>query len=235
MLISFDKQFFYIHIDKAAGASIQDALRKGAPREPRAKLRRRLVWLGSLNRTAGLYRHVQFSQHVDAKTMRRCLPPQVYRSMFKFAFVRNPWDRLVSRYAFLLRVEKHPRHKHVTRFAGFDEYLEWEIRRGKMHQYKYVTDRAGELIVDFIGKFENLAADFARVCEHIGLETELRWLNPTAHRDYRQYYTPATRDRVAREFSRDVELFGYEFDGVARGEAPALARSAPPAEHASLR
>jgi len=220
MLISFDRRFLFIHVDKAAGASIQAALRKYAPQENRDVLRRRLVWLGALNRLAGLYRRIQFSEHVNASTMRGCLPPEMYRSMFKFAFVRNPWDRLVSRYSYLLRVQEHPRHRHVAQLAGFAEYLEWEIHRGKMHQYKYVTGHDGKLIVDFIGKFENLHADFARVCAHLEIEAELSKLNASLHRDYRQYYTPETRDRVAREFFRDVELFGYEFDGEAKMSGP---------------
>jgi hypothetical protein len=215
MLISFERRFFFIHVDKAAGASIQEALRKYTPQEARDFLRRRQVWLGPLNRLAGMSGRIQFREHVTASTIRRCLPPRLYRSMFKFAFVRNPWDRLVSRYSYLLRLKEHPRHEHVTHFAGFAEYLEWEIRRGKMHQYDYLTDRHGKLIVDFFGKYENLHADFAKVCERLGLHAELARLNASPHRDYRQYYTPATRDRVAREFARDIELFGYDFDGVA--------------------
>ena len=162
MLISYSKKFIFIHIDKAAGASIQDALRPFASPQPAGSFRKRLVWLGKLNRFGGLYRRLQFSEHVNADVIQQCLPVAVYQAMYKFAFVRNPWDRLVSRYSYLLRVKEHPRHEFVKRMGGFEEYLNWEIRRGKMHQYKYVTDPHGKMIVDLICKYETLHEDIRR-------------------------------------------------------------------------
>jgi len=36
------------------------------------------------------------------------------------------------------------------------------------------------------------------------------------HRDYRSYYTPETREFVAKQFRRDIEMFGYDFDGLVK-------------------
>jgi hypothetical protein len=214
MLFSYERSFISIHVDKTAGSSIECALLPYAHPKSRNRLRRRLVWLGVLNRVAGLYRAVEFPEHVAARVVKRCLPPAVYDGAFKFAFVRNPWDRLVSRYNYLLRNESHHRCHFVKGLKGFEAYLEWEIRRGKMFQQNYVTDAGGGVIVDFIGYFERLNEDFARVCARIGVQAELPHANSTNHSDYRTYYTPATRERVAQIFRRDIELFGYEFDGL---------------------
>jgi len=213
MLFSRQPPFLFVHIDKAAGSSIGLALQPVESRPKPRRWRRRLMWLGPLNRL-GLYRALEFPAHAYAIEAKRCLPPAVYDSLFKFAFVRNPWDRLVSRYAYLLHNEKHPRHKFVQRMKGFDDYVAWEMRRGKFFQHTYVTGPDGNLIVDFIGHFERLNEDFQKVCSRIGVKAELPRANASSHRDYRTYYSAATRELVGNYFQRDIELFGYDFDGL---------------------
>jgi hypothetical protein len=214
MLVSQKPAFLFIHVDKAAGSSIQLALQPFAMQRANSRLRRRLVWLGRANRIFNLHRALEFPEHVTALTVKRCLSADLYSGLFKFAFVRNPWDRLVSRYSYLLRSENHPRHR-LIKTMNFEDYLHWEIRRGKMSQHTYVCDRRGKLIVDFIGRFERLHEDFAKICERLQLRAELPKANASSHRDYREYYTPATRELVAKNFQRDIQLFGYDFDGIA--------------------
>ena len=217
MLISYAPGFLFVHIDKAAGTSIQRALQPHALQRTDSRRRRRLVWLGTLNRLGGLHRSLEFPEHVAAATVKKCLPPEIYDGLFKFAFVRNPWDRLVSRYAYLLRTEDHPRHLFVKQMAGFENYLDWEIQRGKMFQHTYVCDAHGNWIVNFVGYFERLHEDFSKVCSRLNVKAELPRANTSSHRDYRTYYTPATRDLVAKHFQRDLELFGHNFDGLPAG------------------
>ncbi len=222
MLVSYAYRFIFIHIDRTAGTSIQRALAPYGCQRTNAAWKRRLVWLGSANSIGRLYESVEFREHVAADTVRRCLPPACYASMLKFALVRNPWDRLVSRYAYLLRKQEHSRHRLVTRMPGFADYLRWEIRRDKLHQHRFVTDADGNFILDYIGRFENLIAHVADVGRRLGLQVALPHVNPSTHGDYRDYYTAATQDWVARAFRRDIELFGYGFDG-ADTNAPVLA------------
>jgi len=214
MLLSYDRRFLFIHIDKVAGSSIQLALQPYALQQKGNRLRKRLVWLRSLNRIGNLYRVLNFPEHVTARSVKNCLPPVLYESLFKFAFVRNPWDRLVSRYAFLLGTVGHPEHRLVKAMKSFEDYLQWEIRRGQMFQRDYVVDPNGKVIVDFIGFYESLEEDFARVCMRLGVEALLPRDNASNHRDYRTYYTSAARDLVAHHFRCDAELFGYDFDGL---------------------
>ena len=223
MLVSHNPPFMFVHIDKAAGSNIQHALRPFMKTTGRSKLRRLLGLLGPLSGVAGLYRQLEFSEHAPARKVQACLPPEVYARLYKFAFVRNPWDRLVSRHAYLLRKKEHTHSRTVNELGGFDAYLKWELSRGPRnggmrHQADYVTDRQGQLIVDFIGYFERLADDFAEACRHIGVPASLP--PPKAHasrEDYRAFYTEETRDLVARAYARDIELFGYNFDGIGPG------------------
>jgi hypothetical protein len=215
MILSYPAGFLFVHIEKAAGSSIQQALMPHAGVQSKSSLRRRLAWLGPVNRIGGLYRAVQFGEHATANDVKRCLPPEVYDGLFKFAFVRNPWDRLVSRYAHLLRSTDRRRHGFISGLEKFEDFLKWEIQRGSA-QYPYVSDEQGRQIVDFIGHYEQLAEDFAKVRARLKIEAELPHANVSEHRDYRSYYTPETRDYVGREFRRDIEMFGYDFDGLAR-------------------
>jgi hypothetical protein len=80
-------------------------------------------------------------------------------------------------------------------------------------QADMLTGADGTLLVDEIGRYETLRADFARICRHVGIEPLLPHLNRSHHRDYRTYYTERTRALVAEHFRKDIELFGYTFDG----------------------
>jgi hypothetical protein len=213
MILSYKPGFLFVHIDKAAGSSIGLALQPVATRRNPSRWRRRLIWLGALNRL-GSYRALEFPAHAHATVAKRCLPPEVYDGLFKFAFVRNPWDRLVSRYAYLLNNEKHPRHKFVRRMKGFEDYVAWELGRGRFFQHTYVTGPDGKLIVDFIGHYERLREDFEKVCARLKVSADLPRANASAHQDYRTYYSPSTRELVGKYFQRDIELFGYDFDGL---------------------
>ena len=213
MLIS--KSFLFIHIDKSAGTSIQWGLESHAFPKVDSRFRRRLVFLGGLNRL-GLHRLVEFPEHVTARVVQKCLPRDTYAGLYKFAFVRNPWDRLVSRYAQLLRNSDQPSRHRDQAVNGFEDFLRWEIERNKSHQHTFVCDDQGRLIVDFIGHFERLAEDFSEVCSRLRLNATLPKANASEHDDYRSYYTPTTRAMVAKHYRRDMELFGYDFDGIAR-------------------
>jgi len=216
MILSYSSGFLFVHIEKAAGSSIQQALLPVANVAPNSRLRRRLALLGPLNRIGGLYRALQFGEHSTADEVKRCLPTGAYNALFKFAFVRNPWDRLVSRYAHLLRSKDRRRHEFISGLEKFEDFLQWEIRRDSANQYPYVTDAQGNQIVDFIGHYETLAEDFAKVCARLKFQVELPHANVSDHRDYRTYYTPETREFVAKQFRRDIEMFGYDFDGLVK-------------------
>jgi hypothetical protein len=215
MLVSRDPAFLFVHIDKSAGSNIQHAFRPFAPPVRPQRWRRKLTLLGRFNRVAGLHRALEWPEHAPLEVPRRCLPPAVFDGMFKFAFVRNPWDRLVSRHAYLMRKTAHPRHEFVKSLGSFEAYLEWEIARGKMHQHTYVTGPDGRLATDFVGYYERLADDFAEAARRIGVPAVLPPPNHSPHRDYREVYTDRTRDMVAGAFARDIDLFGYTFEGLA--------------------
>jgi hypothetical protein len=145
---------------------------------------------------------------------------------FKFAFVRNPWDRLVSWYTM---VTTYPRGGNELwqyvrdNSSNFEEFIynctdDVPIRKGVYYsfarnQLDYVTDENGELLVDFIGKLENFDEDIHKVFSRIGVDLErIPRKNRSRHQHYSTFYTPETEMIVRERFERDIEYFGYEFE-----------------------
>jgi hypothetical protein len=84
---------------------------------------------------------------------------------------------------------------------------------------RYLTDKNGEVLVDFIGRFENFGQDLSHVFDMLGLEgsqLEIPHENRSAHSHYSEMYTPDTRKIVRKRFRKDIEFFGYEFETAPR-------------------
>jgi hypothetical protein len=163
--------------------------------------------------------------------LRRNLPAEVYDSLFSFAFVRNPWDLMVSYYHFLRDAKGHPQHfshrrRRTARLADFESYLRYAIRRDKVSQTRMVADRRGQVIVKFLGRYESLDTDFAHACRCIGIDASLGQANASTRGDYRDYYTDRLAALVRDHFAEDIERFGYEFAGPDVAAAPPFYRAA---------
>jgi hypothetical protein len=207
MLISDSRQFVFVHLQKNAGTSMVAVLQPHAIAGPRS------TWY-SLLRALGLprdYRRYKFREHAPLREAQARMPAERFASYFKFGFVRNPWDRLVSDYAGLLQNPSHRRHRRARRLADFAAFIEWEAQRGKRVQLDLLCDRDGRMAADFVGRFENVEADFAEVCGRLGIAAELPHRNRSNRGDYREWYDDRTREMVRQYWRADIETFGYEF------------------------
>jgi len=215
MLISHAGRFAFIHVPKTGGCSISQALAGWQEPVHDYWLNRWLPFVGIHVNHFAPYRKKRFRLHTTAAVLRGQLPAEVFAGLFKFAFVRNPWDMLVSRYAFLLNTPRHHSHRRAVRFASFAEFVECELARGKAFQSRFVCDRRGNLLVDFVGRFESLREDFARICGRLGIVAHLPHVNRSRRddrRDWRDAYTPRLAARVAAHLAEDIERFGYRFE-----------------------
>jgi hypothetical protein len=141
--------------------------------------------------------------------------------LFKFAFVRNPWDVQVSSYHHIRRERPH-----LLRDIGdFESFLRWKLDPQRPYHYiidtsielqsDYLIDLKGNSIVDYVGRYERLEEDFREVCRRIGIRVpQLPHKRKARDRSgYRKYYGEETTRLVAEHFKRDIEMFGYRFDG----------------------
>lgn len=150
--------------------------------------------------------------HLSLAQVRPHLGEQAFQRYFKFAFVRNPFDRFVSYCAFMTRAdgafEQDPGQ--VMRRILFDV-------RPLQHilfqpQNALVCDDEGGLLADYIGRVEQMQHSYDEICARIGIPGRvLEKVNGSQRGDYRQYYDSTLIDGIAALYHRDLELFEYEF------------------------
>ncbi len=214
MLYSEQYNFLYIHISKTGGSNIERAL-KPYSHQPKPTLLDRVL---SKLRCHWDYRRHHFKQHDSVEAAARVLPADVFERCFKFALVRNPWDWLVSLYLFLKRKESH-RHHRLVKKLSFAEYVDFEIRRDARHQHRFCMDGRKRMMVDFLGRFEELEASLDFVCHKLGIpRPTLEKISVFRHDPYTAFYDPATVEKVRRHWSVDVTAFGYEYEGYEPGD-----------------
>lgn len=210
MLINHRQKFIFIHVYKVAGTSVLNALENSTypayiPERTRPAITR-------FARRFNLSPSFPLRMHSKAKDAKFNLPSDVYDNYFKFAFVRNPWDWQVSLYEYARQYENHPQRKLMQSFKDFDDYLDWRVSQEKTLQKEFVTDDEGNVIVDYIGRFERLEDDFAEICKKAGIEASLPQFNKTRSRQsYTQYYSDRTRQLIEDNFREDIEFFNYSF------------------------
>ncbi|MFV0890145.1 sulfotransferase family 2 domain-containing protein [Metapseudomonas otitidis] len=149
--------------------------------------------------------------------------PEQYAESFKFTFVRDPLERAYSAYAFLrgnpLSTRDAEAQRLVRSFRDFDEFVARWLHPDNLHrqlhfapQTDFLVDSLGQLAVDFIGRQENMAHDFHRLCQRLGVQADLPRANVSCERQsapVRQFCTARTRRLVRRAYQRDYEMLGY--------------------------
>lgn len=187
MPISRMHKILFIHIFKTGGKSVEALLRQHFP----------LKHGGKYHSSVHAFRK-RWRQHFD--------------DYYSFAFVRNPWDRLVSAWAYQQR--RHPRR--ARQFKTFADFVIYHIR-GTNHlllpQADLLCDTTGKLLVTQIYRFESFATECQRLLADIGVPTsKIPHRNASKHAHYSTYYTRRLRKMVARYYARDIAIFGYTFE-----------------------
>jgi hypothetical protein len=223
MLVSVKHRILFVHIPKVAGMSIVGALRPVIWPMTRVTdwINR---WEQKISRSLGITKKAPMFEesfpisleHLRARDWRDKLTKPVFDQLFKFAFVRNPWDWQVSLYHYMLQNTKHFHHEVIKSLGSFENYVNSEaLHRGL--QKDFITDEQGNNIVDFVGRFERIADDFQQLCRLLQLKNvALPHVNASKHVDYRKYYSNKTRDLIEECFREDIDAFGYAFDDAGK-------------------
>ncbi len=215
MIISNKNKFIFIHIHKCAGTSITNSLSL----RTLSFTDKVSTWL---HRNFGLTKpnHIKYEPHITARDLREQMGAKKFDSYFSFAISRNPWDWQVSLYTYMRSNKDHWQHELALKFKDFDDYIRWRCDGNYQLQKEFVCSSDGELLLNFVGKMENLDEDFKYVCRTVGLPLiELKQDNVTNHLPYPKFYNDHTRELVETTFAEDIEFFGYSFDSQAVGKS----------------
>jgi len=223
-LISDRYNFIFFHVPKAAGTSVTKALNKSLTgdvlmNENNKGLKSFLSKKGKL-----------WPNHATCGEVRSYLSNERYNKYFKFCFVRNPWDRLVSLYHYTVQKEAKIYADKGLKLPQFsqdimdaDSFENWITSEKFGTAQYYFLSNNNQLLVDFVGRSESLQADFSYVCGLVGIPNIiLPKENVSKHKKYQQYYNNETRQIVAERYKKDIELFGYTYEEQAITEMLAI-------------
>lgn len=211
MIISHRHRFIFAAVPKTGTHAIRQALREHMGDEDLEQVglfvNRRFPWPDLAAVQHG---------HLPLRQVAPYLGAAAFEGYFKFAFVRNPFDRFVSYCAFMLRggdlFAQQPRE--VMRHFLFRDPPEQHVLFQPQSTLLVGEDRQ-TLLTDAIGRVEDMQASYDAICARIGIASRpLDRVNGTAHGDYRRYYDQALVDGVAARYAADLDLFGYTFEGL---------------------
>lgn len=136
----------------------------------------------------------------------------LYRNRFKFCFIRNPWDRMVSCYSNkVLRKILYPECWDKD-FDFFVQYLTKQHLQTSEGHIRLQTSSFPVNDIDFIGRLENFNNDFDYIInEKLKLDKEPVVMNPSVHKHYTEYYDDKTRKIIAELYKSDIEIGNYKF------------------------
>ena len=202
MPISVNYLCVFVHIPRTGGTSIEKTL--GIHRDwPTTD---REVFHGKWELE---FDYLQL-QHLPYPEMKSIADISHTRSYFKFTFVRNPWERLVSEYFWQNLQDRISFNKFVARVARVVRERT-KIKGTYCHfrpQSEYLTDD-----LDFVGRFENFTKDVRKIHARLGCECqEIPHSGNTDHKNYVKYYDNQSAESVAEIYKSDIQLFGYDFE-----------------------
>lgn len=182
----------FIHIPKTAGTSIGEAL------------------FGT-GRT-GHFEWIYYKE-IDSES---------FSNFFKFAFVRNPLDRVVSAYFYLCGGGKNASdakwaRRNLGRFKSFDHFVQEGLPHRSVQQWGHFKRQSdficdgNTIVVDAVGHVETIDSDFSKICTKIGINAELKVKNRSIRKTYENYFKNSDTLEAAIEiYRKDIEIFGYE-------------------------
>ncbi len=218
-MIAHSLKAIYVHITKTAGSSIEVALDAVEQRNT-----------GATDLATGEHVNVVTGEekHLTARQCRQWVGEDKWREYFKFAVVRNPWDRFHS----LWWNGRYVGKRHELSLPEFaDHYLHRNLSgrlqsllqgRLRIHQrfrpqVDWLRSANGEIEMDYICRFETIAKDFAVVAERLGLPSAelprvlVKNRSPLSRSFYADDFDDRTRELISAYYAEDIETFGYQF------------------------
>jgi hypothetical protein len=145
--------------------------------------------------------------HESVKSIEEKISPQIFNAYFKFAIVRNPYSRFVSRYNYT-KLISNINHLKFSEFVK--QYIEFDMITDK--QYQFLLNKNGKIGVDKVFKLENINKDINEITSRININPNKFYrINTSTYDDYKQYYDADTKKIVENFCKEDLDFFNYHF------------------------
>jgi hypothetical protein len=206
--------FVFVHIPKTGGYTIAEALQLAKCRS-RSRIKKnayqKLPTHARITFGHNRYDHLLKNGHINR---------QFDQEAFKFTFVRNPYDRIVSIWKFYKERGHHKKENEWLVDLSFLEFIGKTKRMWQVNPQVYWTDNVH---LNFIGRFENFENDLGVLADLMEIELgTIPQLNKTTHNHYSTYYCEHSRKMVESYYKADFEAFGYAYmDGTSDGNEQA--------------
>jgi len=229
MILSHQHQFIFIKTRKTAGTSIEIALSKfcgekdiitpisPADEEKRKELGYRgpqnylaPIWGYSLRDAAKWMVHgkkrKRFFNHIPAEEIKKHIGRAIWDLYFKFCFVRNPWERIISTYFWRYKSEDRP---------SISDFIQAELDNPLRKSNLDLMMIDGQVAVDRVCRYENLTQELEEITRIIGLPEvpalpQAKGSFRKDKRSYREILSPEDQEKIRVAFQTEIELFGYE-------------------------
>lgn len=220
MIINHTHKFIFIHIPKAAGTTVADTL------SSLSRYCDQEIGGTEFGEMAQLHYWTRFGlrKHSPAKEVMNAIGRDAFTGFFRFAFVRNPYTRLASSFHFLKAWNSPEFSDALDQYPDFESFLEsnawtsstdpdiWPDGVFRPQTFWLKDRQTGELLVDFIGKTENLSQDLQAILTRIGGSSAIvrDRSNPTPVYTRPKVWSSEIVARIQREYRCDFEAFGYD-------------------------
>lgn len=157
-------------------------------------------------------------KHLTAQEVIDWVGKEAFSASFKFAVVRNPWDKVVSHYKFRIKNQDPGLTENPIDFTSWvkktygpeKDPIYYSNPTMFLPQVDWLKDHEGQIQIDEILRFERLSEEFDRIRPFVGGK-KLPHVNKTAPTNYREFYDAETQKIISDWFAEDLALFGYTF------------------------
>jgi hypothetical protein len=203
-MISHAHRCIFVHIPRTGGTSIEDVIWP-TPRSVDD------LWMGFISTFQNPY-HSGGLQHLPAQKIRTLIGAETFDTYFKFAIVRNPWDKAVSQYCYMRRrpdlrafigMEEQDDFKTYLRLIHATPHVQWEP------QHTLIFNHKEKLLIDELGRYETFESDVTRIFAHLGIQTPISHTNRSERAPLEHYYDQEAIEIIAEMYKEDIRLFNY--------------------------
>ncbi len=157
--------------------------------------------------------------HMTAKEIIDVIGKKKFKSSYKIAAVRNPWDKVLSHYKYRVKTNQTDLGEKTIPFSDWVKKTYGENKdpfyydKPKMFQPQvdWLKDYEQKIDINKIMKFEDLNNEFEKVSSHLDLNKSLPHLNATQKANYKEFYDDESKSIIAKWFAEDLDMFKYEY------------------------